>query len=196
MKNARPRSCGGKMKKPAQRKIRNSARTTQPCHLWGRPQPQPYRFAGNQCAACLVIGTSLAVSKYAGLEQLSRADRGSCRTPSSDGRPECLALLWCRNRHSFKVDAIQLCVREQARVVLVKVQEGAGLAIENARLALDQSVKGPNPCQQRLEAPQGFQRCMLHAGCPGGSALRVMPELPEFLRAAAGFRDLRGPLDG
>ena len=42
-----------------------------------------------------------------------------------------------------------------------------------------------------------FMRVMRRGGLrPGRSALGVVPELAEFLRAAAAFGDLRGPLDG
>src|SRR5215475_13778095 len=40
---------------PAKSRTRYVANTAQPCHRTGRPQPQPYRLAGNQKVDCSVI---------------------------------------------------------------------------------------------------------------------------------------------
>src|SRR5579883_933646 len=40
--------CFGTIAAPMASRTRNAAKTAQPCQVTGRPQPQPYRFAGNQ----------------------------------------------------------------------------------------------------------------------------------------------------
>ena len=67
------------------------------------------------------------------------------------------------NRHAFEFDTIQLCVGEQARLVLVEMQERRRPVIESAVFALDQSAKAPDSGKQRFELLQRCRRRVLHA---------------------------------
>src|SRR5206468_4127145 len=73
------------------------------------------------------------------------------------------ALTRTRDGHALELDAIQLYVGEETRLVLVKMQERSGFPIKNSGLSLNQRTKTTNADEQRLELLERCRCCMLHA---------------------------------